>query len=1411
MIKLIEEDADSFARRAEMYYKKRPELMKLVEEFYRAYRALAERYDHTTGVLHQAHRTMAEAFPNQIPFLLLDDAPTSTGSEADPKVRNMSTPPQAVFCTDDLQTGAPRMSSSHSHANNRNGVFSEQSDSVISKSSLEQLNGLFRYVEPMKSAEGRVRRSLNFNDVESEHVSKYEEEIIYLKEAFAKLEAEKEDGLNQYQQRLEHVPELEVAVSRAEEDSRELREQAIKDVSEIQALKKVILNFEAEKEVSLLQYELCLEKIANLENILSQGQKSIVDLNKRATKAEADAHTLLKELAKVEAEKDTILKQYKESSEMISDLEKKVLLNEERAEVEVQNLKLAISKLIEEKEVAGIKHEQCLETISSLELEISTASEEVQNLKGEISSRVENLKGAEKQFCQVEISNQSLHSELETLVLKVDTQSEELAQKQKELGRLWACVQEERLRFMESDTAFRTLQLVHSKTQEDLRSLASELQKRSHTLKDIETHNESLQNDILKLKAENKSLNELNLSSTIFMTGMQNDIYRLRERKEKLQEEIDLRVDQGNTLQQEIDSLREELRDLNYKHHAVLKQVDAVGLNPESFETAVKELQDENLKLRNSCRRERSGREALLEKLEAFEKLVDKNAVLENAISELGAELENVRSKISVLEASCQSLLQDKSTLVDEKASLMSQLHITTENLRKLSERNTILENCLSDTRDELEMLKEKSKILEDSCLLLVNQKSGLVAENNTLVSQLKKTQQSLKKVDKRSMELEKRCSALEKDKVITLDEVKCLKVHMEVQKQEQYNFAQMSSVQFAGLVNKVHLLHEESWNRIRELEGELDKALNCQIEIFVLHGCIHDLRDKNSIMLIECQKLLEASKLSEKLISELEKENLEQQVEVKCLFDQRNSLRISMSQLFKAFNIVPDDACKHEDMQGKTSLDHILSKVEDIKSSLSEAQDDNQLTAIEMSVLITLLSQLRSEAETIHIEKSITEKELRIRSEQCLMLGSESQKLSKLTEELIIKVTDGYHKEEELMTRVENLLGKLLVIEGAYDNLQQEKTQVFEEKEALVEELLNLKKKNHTAEEEKYTIHGEMVFLHHLSLIFKNYVDERSKEIERLDDDLDKLHGVNAALEKKWSITEEELDKLQVGNLHLKETLSKTDDELREATYLVGYLKQDIEIGKNLLHQKEMDLFEAEQKLTIQEDEKSQFSKDMESLKREYDVVQMIREDQETQIAKLSGDNDRLSNDNQFLAKAKRKIEVELCHLRDLQETARNKEEHLCSEMQRRNDEIDLWQTQAVALFVELQSTGVARTLLVEKVKELVEKGKSLQDEYNNNNVKNKLLDEKFGILEGQNEELKSQFVMFGQAVTSLMDSVSSLEKHTFMHKNIQDSMDEEIKVIFKYVKFFNIHVLNYSNLRYLGFQFLNAYKRNG
>lgn len=45
MLKLIDQDADSFAQRAEMYYKKRPVLVDMLGDLYRAHRSLAEQCD----------------------------------------------------------------------------------------------------------------------------------------------------------------------------------------------------------------------------------------------------------------------------------------------------------------------------------------------------------------------------------------------------------------------------------------------------------------------------------------------------------------------------------------------------------------------------------------------------------------------------------------------------------------------------------------------------------------------------------------------------------------------------------------------------------------------------------------------------------------------------------------------------------------------------------------------------------------------------------------------------------------------------------------------------------------------------------------------------------------------------------------------------------------------------------------------------------------------------------------------------------------------------------------------------------------------------------------------------------------------------------------------------------------------
>ncbi|KAK3013780.1 hypothetical protein RJ639_010139, partial [Escallonia herrerae] len=1399
MIKLIEEDADSFARRAEMYYKKRPELMKLVEEFYRAYRALAERYDHATGALRQAHRTMSEAFPNQVPFVLADDSPASSASEADPRTPERSTPVRALFDPDDLQKDALGVSSSHFHAAKRNGAHTDDSDSVTSRKGLKQLNDLFGSGDHANFAEGRVRKGLNFNDAvdnhtsqarslsESERVDKLEREILTLKEALAKLEKEKETGLVQYQQNLDRLSKLESEVSHAQEDSREFRERASRAEAEAQTLKEALSRLEAEKEVSFLQYQQCLDKISNLETVLSHAQKDAGELNERSTKAESEAQSLKQDLSKVEAEKGVAHDKYNNSLQMISNLEEQLLqANEgsrmfseraEKAESEVETLKQAIAKSREEKEAAALQYRQCLETISSLEHDISCAQEEAQRLKAEVDTGAASLKGAEERCLMLERSNQSLHSELESLVLKMGTQSEELTEKQKELGRLWACVQEERLRFVEAETAFQTLQHLHSQAQDDLRSLVSELQNRDQVLRDMEARNQSLQDKSLKLEEENKSLGELKISSDMSIRNLQDEIFTLVETKENLQAEVELRVDERNALQQEIYCLKEELNDLNKKHQSILVKLDAVGLNSECFESSVKQLQDENSTLQETCQRERCEKAALLEKLEIMEQLLQKNALLENSLSDMGAELEGVRRKIKSLEESCQALLEEKSTLVDEKATLITQLQVTNENLGQVLEKNPILEDSLSDARNELEVLKEKSKSLEESCHLLVDQRSGLIGEKDTLISQLEMAEQTLKDMEKGYTEVEEKYCAMEKEKESALSKIEELKVSLDVQQQKHASFTEMSKTQLAGLETQIRLVQEESRNRNRELKEELDKALDSQIEIFVLQKCLQELKENNCSVLVECQKLLEASKLSEKLISELEQENLDQQMEMKSLFHQNDTLRTGLCRLLKALDIVPDHGCVDKNGHDETRLGHILDKVEDTKNALSGSQDENDLLAVEMSVLVTLLGQLRSEMGCLEMERNIIDQELSIRTEQFSTVQSEAQKLVGLTEELRLKLQEGNRVKEVQKTQIEDLRGNLLDMHGAYEKLQEDMSHEVEEKRSMAKKLLQMEEKNSTMEEENCVMFAEMFSLSNLSLVLVNGVDERSVVIKDLVQDIDRLNVMNGVLKDKSTITERRLEEVEMENLHLKERVQKSEHELKTVTVLSDQLSHEILCGKNLLHQKEMKLLVAEEKVGITEDEKAKLHKIVDDLKGKYEEVEMIKEDQEKHLLKLSEDNNHLSKENGFLSQVSRQLDAELHQLRDEHENSKLKVESLCLEVEKGKNESDIWETQATALFGELQTSSISQALFEEKVHELTEACQSLQDENTFDDMNIELLKERVSILEGENEELKAQLAPYGPAIISLTDSIASLENHTCLRTEPKESGIEELK----------------------------------
>ncbi|CAI9785683.1 unnamed protein product [Fraxinus pennsylvanica] len=1363
MIKLIEEDADSFARRAEMYYKKRPELMKMVEEFYRAYRALAERYDHATGVIRHAHRTMSEAFPNQVPQLFADDSPASSVSGTDPRTPKISTPAHALCEEDSLQMDA--LNSSDSLALKQNGEFTDDSDSVTR-----------RIVE--------VRKGLNFDEVEEKEKSRQDSEnhsvkeetqsrsekvgesegILTLKEALAKLEAEKEAGLVQYQQSLNKLSILESDIAHAREVSRELNDRASKAENEAVIFKEELSKSESEKEANLQKYHQCLDKISNLEKNLSSAEEDLEELNERASRAETEAQSLKDELTEVAVEKDTALNNYMQSLEMISNLENKLEITEEdarrlkeraeKAESEVEVLKQTISKLTEEKEAAALQYQQCLETISCLEKKLTSAQEEAQRLNGEIDYGVSKLKGAEEQCLLLERSNQSLHSELESLMLKMGTQTQELTEKDNELGRLWACVQEERLRFVEAETAFQTLQHLHAQTQEELRSLASELQRRAELLKTVESHNQSLQNEVLQVNEENKNLNEINESSALSIEDMENEITGLKGRNRKLEEEVELRLDERNALQQEIYCLKEELNDLNKNHTSVLEQVHAVGINPRSLGSSVKELQDENSNLKETCSREQNEKVNLLKKLEILEQLLEKNSILETSLSDLNAELGVVRGQMEALDQSCRSLSEEKSSLIDEKDALMTRLQVTSENLEKLSEKNSLLENSLSDAHDELQALKAESKSLGNSYQLLVEEKTVLINERSDLTSQLGTTQTKLEDMCKIYGDLKEKYMALEKEKESTLGKLEGLQMSLDVERQKHANFVQRNEQRFTDVQAEMELLQEESQQRKRELEEVLDNTSNYDIETFVLRKTVEDLEENSCSLLIKHQKLVEESNLSEKLISKLERNNVEQKVEIKSLFNQATSLREGTYEVLKALHIVRDHPCNDQNGQDHIYLNQLLSEVLDMKKSLHQAEIENLQQTVELSVLVMLIRQLRLEAQNLELEKNTVEHEFKIKSEQFLMLQSKVLELHETNKELLSKLREGDCKEEALMTEIEDLHRKLMNMQDACRVVHGENLDLREEKISLTDELLLLKQNKHILQEENCVLHGEMLTLDYLSLIFRNCIDEKHVLLRQLGSDLNKLHDVNGALMGNLSLAEGRLDKLQMENADVKEGLLKSEKELRIFSIAKDNLTNLIENGKNMLHQKELELQEAEQKVNLLENKNFELIKIVEGLTVESNELKMIREGQENQILKLSADNDHLNMENNRLCEVSQVLELNLHNLLGEHEKSKAQEENLHSELQKKINEIDMWEIEAASLFNQLQMSIVNQLLYEQKFHEL---SKTFVDSTN------------------ENEGLKTQLAAHGPAVISLEECISSLEKNIILPVKLQDSEEDK------------------------------------
>ncbi|XP_022722672.1 protein NETWORKED 1B-like [Durio zibethinus] len=1411
MIKLIEEDADSFARRAEMYYKKRPELMKLVEEFYRAYRALAERYDHATVELRQAHRTMAEAFPNQVPFVLAGESPAgSSGPGVEPQTPEMPHPICAFFDPDDLQKGAVGLSSTF-HAIKKSAGNSEESDSGINKRGLKQSNEMFGLgIVPPNSniAEGRMKKGNGgeaeeseqggFSQLsdenqslktrilsESEPACKAETEVQFLQKTLAEIQAEKEAVLLQYQQSLKKLSSLERELNEAQKDAGNLNERASKAEFEIKILKEALSKLEAERDACLHQYNQCLERIATMENTISQAQEDAKGLNKRALKAEIEAQNLKIELSRLEAEKEAGLLRYKQCLDMISALESKISLAQEnvkmlnmqseRAESEVKALKEALAKLKEEKDTLAFRYQQCLETIAKMESEISSAQEDAKRSNSEILVNAEKLRSVEEQRALLERSNQSLQVEADTLVQKIAIKDQELSEKQKELEKLQTSLQEEYLQFVQVEATLQTLQNLHSQSQEEQRALTSELQNRLQMLKDLEIRNHQLEEKIRQVQGENQSLNELSSSSSISIKNLQDEVFSLKELKEKLESEVALQIVRSNVLQQEACKLKEEIEVLSSAYQALIQQLLSVGLNPECLELSVKALQDENSKLKEECSKNRGETEILFGKLRDMDNLVEKNAVLRSSLSELNGKLEGSRELVGELRRSCEFFQGEKSSLFVEKATLLSQLQIMTENMQKLLEKNSLLESSLSGANIELEGLRSKSKTLEEFCQYLKNEKSNIINERESLISKLENVEKKLCILEFRFNKLEEKYVDLEKEKESTLCQVEELRDSLDVEQQERACYVQSSESRLADIENHVHLLQEEGRLRKKEFEEEMDKVVKAQVEIFILKKFIKDLEEKNLSLLIECRKHVEASKLSDKLIRELESENLEQLIEGEFLLDEIEKLRTGIYQVFRA--LLFDPVKGHQDVieSDQIPLSRILDNVEYLKSSLSRNKEEKQQLLVENSVLLTLIGQLKLEGTEIESESRALEYEFEIMEKQNAMLQKDKQELLEMNQQLIFEVHDGKLEKEMLNAELESQHGKLKSMQEACLLLEEENSKQLEENRVLLKKFLDLKEDMRILEDENHIFLQEAVALSSLSFVLESFGTEKAIEVKALVEDVSGFQVINTELKEKVGKLEEKLKGAEV--LHLNETVEKLHKELCSVKDLNDQLNYQISIGNVFLKQKTIELLEAGQKLQAAHNLNAELSRSLEELTRRCEESKQIRENLEKQILKLSKDRKERNMEIEHLREINEILGSEVVALHKEIEEQKIHEENLSLELQQRSNEFELWEAEAASFYFDFQVSAIHEVLLENKVHELTDVCEILEEETAVKSVQIGQMKEKVEFLESEIGGLKVQMSAYVPVIASLRDSITSLEHNAHLQPKLCVPSDDKEK----------------------------------
>ncbi|RLN18105.1 protein NETWORKED 1A [Panicum miliaceum] len=775
MIKLINEDADSFARRAEMYYKKRPELMKLVEEFYRAYRALAERYDQATGALRQAHRTMSEAFPNQMPSVS-DESPSSFGQEIEPQTPDMSTLTRAPFDSDERKDGVG-VSPQHSTSKG-NGTHPEETSALSSRKGLKLFNDFSSSGEnaPRAGFDGKVRKGLTFESPEgkgkediskdmvnlqqevsrllaesqklkqqmlseSERANKAENEIQSLKETVLQLNSDKDTSLLQNNQSSERISTLESELSKAQADLKKLTDEMAADVQKLINAETLNIAIQSEAQGLDLKMKMQQQELDQKLKELEIFRLSFQEEHEKRMQAENALLSQGKELAQSHEEVQRLIAEIKMTNEKLNELKQ----TNGDLENTVCELKKDIESLTEQNHSSEVLIQKLHDEINTLKDSKNELQSEIQSLKSIISqlNTEKNAALLQHQQCVEQVSLlesqlSKLQSELEEAEKKVQLLIQDLEQKREEATSVHARLQDECHRHTQTEATLLMTEGLHSQLREKMETLTQDLDGSTKKLSELE-------NDKLNLESTLKEL-----KSTILDLNYEKDA-ALLEQEQSLKK--------ASNLELELSKVQLELEKHKQKIQLLEQEIAHKNESVDSLELSLKDECEKRLQAQTSLESMERMYSESQEDVSRLHLEIEKQNVKLNELENLSSELQKT---ILLLNNEKDATLHENQQSAARISDLESALTALKADLEQVEGKIQILEQELEHKKEEADNLQnslhdEAQKRVEGeaSLLMMTNLRSESQNEVNRLALEIEKLTGNLSQVENSKMDLE--------------------------------------------------------------------------------------------------------------------------------------------------------------------------------------------------------------------------------------------------------------------------------------------------------------------------------------------------------------------------------------------------------------------------------------------------------------------------------------------------------------------------------------------------------------------------------------------------------------------------------------------------------------------------------